>query len=194
ISYTVQVFNNAGELLARGSEGIGSDGQWGTEDDTASIQSIYQLANDLDVLALNTGVAGDTCGTLPTSLGASGDINLLVRDQNGAPLSGVIAQLGANGSTVTTDANGEASFVGLSGTQDVHLLKDGYAWESFYCVAPGLDVTLKSTLASLTEAKQESVVKFRIDPTNVYVSLRLLDAEGRSVASRTLANKYGGET
>lgn len=186
-------YNSNGDVVATGMERIGADGIWNTEDDTSSIDYIYLLENDINSLALNVGGSGDTCSTLPTSLGASGDINLLVRDQNGAPLSGVIAQLGANGSTATTDANGEASFVGLSGTQDVHLFKDGYAWESFYCVAPGLDVTLKSKLASLTEAKQESAVKFQIDPTSAYVSLRLLDAEGRSVASRTLATGTGSE-
>lgn len=192
-SYTVQFFNNAGELLARGSEYIGSDGQWGTADDTFSIQSIYQLANELDVLALNTGVMGDTCGTLLSGLGASGDINLLVRDQSGAPLSGVIAQLGPNGATVTTDANGEAAFTGLNGTQDVHLFKDGYAWESFYCVAPGMDVTLHSRLASLSVTADSSKVSFYIQPTNTNVTLRLLDAQGNSVASRSHSTSSGGE-
>ena len=186
-------YNSNGDVMATGTERIGDDGLWNTDDDTRSVDYLYLLEYSPDELALNGGIAGDTCGTLPTSLGASGDISLLVRDQNGAPLSGVIAQLGTNGSTVTTDANGEASFVGLSGTQDVHLFKDGYAWESFYCVAPGLDVTLKSKLASLTQAKQESAVKFQIDPTSAYVSLRLLDAEGRSVASRTLATGNGSE-
>ena len=186
-------YNSNGDVVATGMERIGDDGEWYTDDDTRSIDYLYLPEYGPDDLALNVGNAGDTCSTLPASLGASGDINLLVRDQNGAPLSGVIAQLGANGSTVTTDANGEASFVGLSGTQDVHLFKDGFAWESFYCVAPGLDVTLKSKLASLTQAKQESVVKFQIDPTSAYVSLRLLDAQGRSLASRTYASGNGSE-
>src|SRR5690606_28084650 len=122
-------YNSNGEVVATGTERIGTDGIWNTEDDTSSVDYIYLLENDINSLALNAGSSGDICATLPTSLGASGDINLQVRDQNAAPLSGVIAQLGANGSTVTTDANGEASFVGLSGTQDVHLFKDGYAWE-----------------------------------------------------------------
>ncbi|MCB1836342.1 MAG: hypothetical protein KDH99_01865, partial [Alcanivoracaceae bacterium] len=191
--YALYFFNMSGEQIASGMERVGPDGIWGTEDDTISIDSISQLEYDLDVLALNGGVNADTCGTLLSGLGASGDINLLVRDQNGAPLSGVVAQLGPNGATVTTDGNGEAAFVGLSGTQDVHLFKDGYAWESFYCVAPGLDVTLASTLSSLTVAAEESKVSFYIEPTNKNVTLRLLDAQGKSVAARSLSTSSGAE-
>ncbi|MCC1496662.1 carboxypeptidase-like regulatory domain-containing protein [Alcanivorax sp. 1008] len=184
--YGVYFFNLSGDLLSAGSERPGADGVWGTEDDTFTIDSIYQYESDIDVLALNVGNTPDVCGSLVSGLGASGDINLLVRDQAGAPLSGVIAQLNQSGATVTTDANGEAAFAGLSGTQDVHLFKDGHAWESFYCVAPGVDVTLQARLASLGQTAPLSKISFQINPTSTRVSLRLLDAQGRSLDNRSL--------
>ena len=185
-NYGLRFFNMNGDLVAQGDERIGADGEWGTEDDTITISWLYLLEYDVDVLALNVGESTDTCGSLLSGVGASGDINLLVRDQTGAPLSGVIAQLNQSGATVTSDANGEAAFTGLSGTQDVHLFKDGHAWESFYCVAPGVDVTLQAKLASLGVAAPSSKISFQIDPTSARVSLRLLDAEGRSLDNRSL--------
>ncbi|MCK5875554.1 MAG: carboxypeptidase regulatory-like domain-containing protein [Alcanivoracaceae bacterium] len=181
--YSLYFFNMNDELVSAGTERVGADGEWGTGDDTVSTDWIYLLENDIDVLALNAGNAADVCGSLISGIGASGDINVLVRDQNGAPLPGVIAQLNQSGATVTTDANGEAVFAGLNGTQDVHLFKDGHEWESFYCVAPGADVTLQASLNSLSQAAQTSKVSFYIQPTDKRVTLRLLDAQGRSVAT-----------
>lgn len=191
--YALYFFNAEGQQIGSGTERVGADGLWGTEDDSSTYDAISLYEQDTGLLAYNVGLQGDSCTTLLSGIGASGDINLLVRDQNGAPLSGVIAQLDASGATVTTDANGEAAFAGLSGTHDVHLFKDGYAWESFYCVAPGADVTLQSTLASLSVAADESKVSFYIEPTNKNVTLRLLDAQGQSVASRSHSSSSGGE-
>ena len=185
-NYGLSFFNMNGDLVAQGDERIGADGEWGTEDDSITISWLYLLEYDVDVLALNVGESTDTCGSLLSGIGASGDINLLVRDETGAPLSGVIAQLNQSGATVTTDANGEAAFNGLSGTQDVHLFKDGHAWESFYCVAPGVDVTLQAKLASLGQTAPLSKISFQINPTSTKVSLRLLDAQGRSLDNRSL--------
>jgi len=58
---------------------------------------------------------------------------------------------------------------------------------------PGLDVTLASTLSSLTVAAEESKVSFYIEPTNKNVTLRLLDAQGKSVAARSLSTSSGAE-
>ncbi|MDF1628894.1 MAG: carboxypeptidase-like regulatory domain-containing protein [Alcanivoracaceae bacterium] len=185
-NYGLSFFNMNGDLVAQGDERIGADGEWGTADDTITISWLYLLEYDVDVLALNVGDSTDACGSLLSGVGAAGDIDLLVRDQAGAPLSGVTAQLNQSGATVTTDANGEAAFTGLSGTQDVHLFKDGHAWESFYCVAPGVDVTLQAKLASLGTVAPSSKISFQIDPTNARVSLRLLDAQGRSLDNRSL--------
>ncbi|MGB1220683.1 MAG: carboxypeptidase-like regulatory domain-containing protein, partial [Alcanivoracaceae bacterium] len=179
------------DLVSSGTERPGDDGLWGTEDDTYSLDAIYQMLNDPDTLALNSGEEAPGCADLLTGIGASGDINVHVVDQNGAPLSGVIAQLNQAGSTVTTAGNGDASFAGLSGTQDVHFFKDGYTWESFYCVAPGVDVTLQAKLSSMSEAQAKSIVAFYVSPTSERITLRLLDGNGKMINTRPQYSVFG---
>ena len=105
-------------------------------------------------------------------------------------MSGVVVQLNQNGATATTDANGEAGFAGLSGNQDVHFFKDGYSWESFYCVAPGLSVTVQSKLSSLSVAQAKSKVSFYL-PTFERVTLRLLDGSGNMINARPAYSLFG---
>jgi hypothetical protein len=73
-----------------------------------------------------------------------------------------------------------ASFTGLSGTQNVHVFNDGYGYESFYCVAPGQEVTLYSELDQLGVAADRSYVPFYNNTGESYV-LALLDDNHRPV-------------
>ena len=188
--YTLRQFNSSNEQLSESTEYPGADRTWDTMDDYISLGRIYQLDYDIDSLSGNTGYLAKSCGDLMSV--ATGAINVVVRDQNGEPLAGAIAQLNSQGSTATTDANGEASFSGLSGTQDLHLFKDGYAWESFYCVAPGSNVTVQARLNSRTETAYDSKVNFQATPGNEYYTLRLLDEQGRSIADRSQSSSSGG--
>jgi hypothetical protein len=188
--YSLFYFNSANELTSQATEYPGVDRIWGTDDDYSYLSQIDKLDYDFDALPGNTGYLARSCDDLVS--GSSGAINVVVRDQNGNPLAGAIAQLNSQGSTSTTDANGAASFAGLSGTQDLHLFKDGYGWESFYCVAPGTDVTVQARLNSLTEQAADTKVNFQ-DSSGVHFTLRLLDDEGRSIATRSQSSSSGGE-
>ncbi|CAA0122738.1 Uncharacterised protein [Halioglobus japonicus] len=189
--YAKKVFNSNNELVSQYDEYPGVDRIWGTADDYTNLGRIELLDYDIDVLPGNTGYLARSCDDLMSV--ASGAINVVVRDQNGDPLAGAIAQLNNKGKTATTDANGEASFSGLSGAQDLHLFKDGYAWESFYCVAPGNNMTVQARLSSRTEPAYDSKVNFQATPGNEYFTLRLLDDEGRSIANRSHASGSGGD-
>ncbi len=178
-------------MTAQASEYPGVDKIWGTGDDYSFLSQIEKLDYNIDMLPGNTGHLANSCDELTS--GSSGAINVVVRDQNGNPLSGVVAQLNSQGSTSTTDANGAASFVGLNGTQDLHLFKDGYGWESFYCVAPGTEVTVQARLNSLSELAYDTKVNFQLSSGNDYFMLRLLDEEGKSIATRSHSTSSGGE-
>ncbi|MCB1705207.1 MAG: carboxypeptidase regulatory-like domain-containing protein [Halioglobus sp.] len=189
--YALQFFNSDNELVSDATEYPGADRVWGTLDDYVGPSRILQLEYDFDQLQDNAGYVARSCDDL--MIVSSGSINVLVRDQDGEPLAGVIAQLNSQGSTVTTDASGTASFSGLSGAQDVHLFKDGYNWESFYCVAPGSDVTVQGRLASRNQPALDSKVNFQATPGNYYYTLRLLDDEGYPVSSRSQSSSSGAE-
>src|SRR5690606_1103212 len=96
-------YNSQGERISASAQRPGTDGIWGTADDTESLDFIYQLEQDTDILALNTGVRPQRCSDLLSGLSASGSLNIRVRDQNGAPLAGVTVQLNDNGVTQVTD-------------------------------------------------------------------------------------------
>lgn len=179
---STSTYNSSGELVASGDNRKGPDGIWGTGDDTSTVSYIYILNNDMDELSLNTGYSPAACGDLISGIGASGNIKVTVVDQNGAPLDNAIIQLNDNGTTSTTDTNGEAEFTGLSGTQDVHVFKDNYGWESFYCVAPGSNVNIQSQLVSLTENAYESKVSFSDNGDYKSFVLRLLDDNGKPIS------------
>ena len=173
--YQISEYNASGELTLSASENRGSDGLWGTEDDTYYISAIYLLENDADTLAINIGFGPASCADI---YAGSGDIAVEVRDANGAALADAIVMLNNNDSTATTDANGMASFTGLSGAQDVHVFKDGYGYESFYCVSPGLNVTLYSEVEELGVLADRSKLSFYNDISNNFV-LVLLDDNGK---------------
>ena len=173
--YSLSEYNPAGELIMSASEYRGSDGLWDTADDNYIISAIYLLDYGTEMLATNAGFTPVACADI---FGGSGDISVMVRDANGSALSGAIVMLNDNGSTTTTDASGMASFTGLSGTQNVHIFKDGYGYESYYCVSPGLDVTLYSALDQLGMAADSSYVPFYNDTGESYV-LVMLDDNGQ---------------
>ena len=189
--YSLRHFNSANELVSQSSEYPGADGIWGTSDDRVVLSEITKLDYDFDQLPGNTGYPAPSCDDL--MIVSSGAINVVVRDQNGDPLAGAVAQLNSQGSTATTDANGAVSFSGLTGAQDVHLFKDGYNWESFYCVAPGSDVTVQARLSSRTVAALGSKVNFQASPGIEYFTLRLLDDDGRSIGTRSNSSSSGAE-
>lgn len=182
-------FNSSGEPLNSRFDEPGDDGIWFTADDLSQISQINKLSNSINGYAQSVGSTGDLCADLSSG---SGSINLLVRDQNNAPLAGVVVQLNHNGATQTTDANGESSFAGLSGKYDVHLFKDGYSWESFYCVAPGQNVTVKAKLNNRAEQAHSSKVVFN-NSTSAYFTLRLLDTNGKSVAASSYNSGNGSQ-
>ncbi len=173
--YSISEYNAAGELTLSASEYQGSDGLWGTADDNYIISAIYFLDYGADMLATNTGFTPVACADI---FGGSGDISVMVRDANGAALSGAIVMLNDNDTTTTTDASGMASFTGLSGTQDVHVFKDGYGYESFYCVSPGLDVTLYSEVEELGVRANRSKLSFYNDVSSQFI-LVMLDDDGK---------------
>lgn len=189
--YSLQYFNSDNELIIQASDYPGPDRDWGTGDDYWNLDRIVALDYDAGELPGNTGYLAKRCDELMSP--ASGSINVVVRDQNGNPLPGAIAQLNSQGSTSTTDANGVATFAGLNGTQDLHLFKDGYGWESFYCVAPGPQVTIEARLNSLTQLAFDSKVNFIASPANERFLVRLLDAQGNSIATRSHSTSTGGE-
>ena len=189
--YDVRDYNSDNEITTWFNEYPGSDGVWGTLDDYTTLGDIAILDYDIDALPGNTGYFPLSCDDLMSV--ASGSINVEVRDQNGDPLAGAVAQLNSQGSTATTNANGEASFSGLSGTQDLHLFKDGYAWESFYCVAPGSDVTVQARLTSRSELANNSKVNFQATPGNEYFTLRMLNDQGELLSTGAYASGNGGE-
>ena len=175
--YSLSEYNAAGELVMSASEYWGSDGIWNTTDDRYIVSAIYLLDYGTELLASNAGFIPATCADV---VAGSGDISVMVRDANGAAIAGTIVMLNDNDATVTTDASGMASFTGLSGTQNVHVFNDGYGYESFYCVAPGQDVTLYSELDQLGVAADRSYVPFYNDTGESYV-LALLDDNHRPV-------------
>jgi hypothetical protein len=172
--YSLSEYNAEGELVMSSSEYQGSDGLWGTVDDRYYISGIYLLDYGTDQLATNIGYAPAACGDM---MAGSGDISVMVRDINGAALQDAIVMLNDNDATTKTDASGMASFTALSGTQNVHVFKDGYGYESFYCVSPGLDVTLYSQVEELGVRADTSYVPFYNDSGSSYV-LALLDDNG----------------
>jgi hypothetical protein len=172
--YSLNEYNDEGELVMAASEYQGSDGLWDTVDDRYYISSIYLLDYGTDLLATNIGFAPAACGDM---MAGSGDISVMVRDINGAALPDAIVMLNDNDATTTTDASGVASFTALSGAQNVHVFKDGYEYESFYCVSPGLDVTLYSEVEELGVRADTSYVPFYNDSASSYV-LALLDDNG----------------
>ena len=173
--YSISEYNAAGELTLSASEYQGSDGLWDTEDDTYYISAIYLLDIDADTLAINIGFSPASCADI---YAGSGDIAVEVRDANGAALADAIVMLNNNDSTATTDANGMASFTGLSGAQDVHVFKDGYGYESFYCVSPGLDVTIYSEVEELGVLADRSKLSFYNDVSSQFI-LVMLDDNGK---------------
>lgn len=172
--YSLNEYNDEGELVMAASEYQGSDGLWDTVDDRYYISGIYLLDYGTDLLATNIGFAPAACGDM---MAGSGDISVMVRDINGAALPDAIVMLNDNDATTTTDASGVASFTALSGAQNVHVFKDGYGYESFYCVSPGLDVTLYSEVEELGVRADTSYVPFYNDSASSYV-LALLDDNG----------------
>ncbi len=172
--YSLNEYNDEGELVMAASEYQGSDGLWDTVDDRYYISGIYLLDYGTDLLATNIGFAPAACGDM---MAGSGDISVMVRDINGAALPDAIVMLNDNDATTTTDASGVASFTALSGAQNVHVFKDGYEYESFYCVSPGLDVTLYSEVEELGVRADTSYVPFYNDSASSYV-LALLDDNG----------------
>lgn len=189
--YSLKYFNSDNELVKQASEYPGGDEIWGTLDDRLVLSQIDLLDYDIDALQSNTGYLARSCADLMSF--SSGAINVVVRDQNEMPLADVVAQLNSQGSTATTDSEGKASFVGLNGTQDLHLFKDGYAWESFYCVAPGVNVTVVARLASRSQRALDSKVNFQATPGLEYFTLRLLDDEGKPKGYRSYASGSGAE-
>ena len=186
--YSLSEYNAEGELVMSASEYQGSDGLWDTADDRYTVNAIYLLDYGTDTLAMNAGFTPNACADL---VAGSGDISVMVRDANGAALSGAIVMLNDNDATATTDASGMASFTALSGSQNVHVFNDGYGYESFYCVSPGLDVTLHSELEQLGVAADRSYVPFYNDTGDSYV-LALLDDNHQPVneADRFLLTSY----
>ncbi|MEK9712001.1 MAG: carboxypeptidase-like regulatory domain-containing protein [Thalassolituus sp.] len=175
--YSITEYNAAGELVLSAGEYRGSDNLWGTEDDTYYINAIYLLDTDADTLAMNNGFSAVSCADI---YAGSGDIAVAVRDINGAALAGATIMLNDGGDTATTNADGLASFTGLTGTQDVHVFKDGYGYESFLCVSPGLEVTLHSELEQLGVAADRSKVSFYNSVSGNFI-LMLLDDDGLPV-------------
>ncbi len=164
--------------------GIGADAIWFSADDL--VQSItYErpVAFDAAQTAYNTG---STLGGCTANASASGVIGVLVVDQEGAALAGVTAQLDQSGATATTDASGFAEFSGLTGGHDLHLFKDGYSWESFYCVEPANGLVIQGQLNSTATPATTSQIKLTLNTTNLdssnIVELRLLDAQGNELA------------
>jgi len=124
---------------------VGTDGIWLTNDDAPG--SLYikgGLSYLADDLADNIGALAAAC---PASSAASGNITVAVADRYGNALQGAIVQVGQNGATQTTNAQGEA-VLSLNGSNDIHVFMDGYGWESFYCVEAAT-FTLNSTLNEL---------------------------------------------
>ncbi len=175
----------------------GADGIWFTADDQPSSSEplIYNDFIPSNALANNTGFALPTCDDLAGG-STSGVIKVKVVDQNNNPLENATVMLDQNGSMLNTDSNGEALFDHLTGKYEVHFFKDGYSWESFYCVAPSANTVLRAQLLSQSEQPTQSEVKLNLPNMNgKSITARLLDENGKVLnvlpADDTFLPNYG---
>ena len=126
------------------SGAAGPDGIMYTSDDIATSATLTAgIPVSLASLAANTGYEVPGC---MVDAGATGNISVHVRNSFGQPVENAVLMLGLNGTPILSDASGNATFSSLVGPQDLHVMKDGYRWESFYCVEPGTGNTITSEI------------------------------------------------
>ena len=173
-AYGTTGFNVNGDALnAVTYTSAGEDGIWFTADDVIRYDYIYAMQTSPNDHATNNGFAMASCADIQQA--TTGDIAIEVRDGSGNALSDVTIMLGDAGPTVTSNAQGEATLSAVTGNQDIHLFKDGYTWESFLCVEPAANATVRAVLHNITDPAI-SKVAFTLSGTKTKVLLMLLDS------------------
>ncbi len=169
----------------------GDDGEYYTSDDIAESATIKGL-DDMFI-----GLVANNIGNLPAACdvsAASGDIGVNIVDQFGAVVSDALVRLGNDGTMLSSDVTGHVNFTGVSGVQDVHIFKDGYSWESFYCITPGASVTLTSKLRQLDQPLYSTIalpngIQRDVD-NGGSVLVVLIGDQGKVLAANARVNRF----
>jgi len=110
------------------------------------------------------GGGGGTSGTTPLPSGVGLTVTAL---SNGNPIIGATVQLDNAGQTATTNANGDAVFLGVTGTHDIHVFSDKHVWISAYQVTKSR--VYLNTTAFISSGASGSFINIKGSIANIFV-------------------------